>query len=539
MSNVILLRPSDTTLRDSKEFEELLDEIISRRLQPEDQYEIVALLESMGWNDARAYEVFGVEDTFALGEELWQALQQKMLIQPIPEEEKQRGLALAYEMLKSFLRGLIFALPMAISVLSMLVLKFSLWSYEYLSVELATCIAIGTILSFVVVGGFTQAIARRGFYFIYQGYFKMARKNTFFFIRVGYLLCFAVSAAIYGFNFIFNIFSQEMFFIIVLYFFFLNSIWLSVTVMYILRKEITFTGLILFGILLVYIMFIRLHMDIIWSQLIAIAVVSINGIALVFYFFLSAEKKEEKGIAPKMPRLSITFYSIMPYFRYGFLYFTFLFVDRVMAWSMNDPIYMPYLIWFRGDYELGLDFALLVLMLPLGVAEVIVHRLMLDIESGQKQYFAFEAQRMNDYFLARYFKMLSIIVAVSIVSALLIYGALLYFNEKYLHYAGKYLVADHITYFVFYVSLLAYVILAVGLMNAVILFSLSQPEQVNRAILPALLTNVIVGFLMTRWFHYSYAVFGLLAGSIVFLILSIRSMKHVLRRLDYYLYAGS
>jgi hypothetical protein len=539
MSNVAILRPVATISSNVKVFEGLLEEIISRRMQPEDSYEIAALLESLGWNDDRVYEMFGVEDTFALAAELWQAIRQKVQVVPIAAQEKPGGLQLAYEMLKSFLRGLIFALPMAISVISMLVLKFSLWSYEYLSVDLATCIAIGTILSFVVVGGFTQAIARRGFYYIYQGYYNMARKNTFFFIRVGYVLCIAVSAAIYGFNLIFNIYPQSMFLIIVLYFFFLNSIWLSVTVMYILRKELAFTGLILLGIALVYVMFVLLHMDIIWSQLIAISVVSISGIYLVFYFFLSAEKKEEKGIAPKMPRLSFTVYSIIPYFRYGFLYFTFLFIDRVMAWSMNDPIFMPYFIWFRGEYELGLDFALLVLMIPLGVAEVIVHRLMIDIEAAQKEYMAFETDRMNRYFLARYYKMLSIIVAVSIASAVLIYGALLFFNDKYLAYAGKYLISSQTTYFVFDISLIAYVILAVGLMNAVILFSLSQPDLVNRAILPALFTNLILGFLLSRWVHYSYAVFGLLAGSIVFLIFSIRSMTHVLRKLDYYLYSGS
>lgn len=539
MSIVTITRPGQHVNNQSAMFEELLQDVNSRRMQPEDQFEIAALLESMGWNDERVFSNFGVEDVFALSELLWEAMKQKVIIAPIAAQEKQRGLKLTFELLKSFLRGLIFALPMAISVCSMLVLKFSLWSYEYLSVDLATCIAIGTILSFVVVGGFTQAIARRGFFYILQGYYTMARKTTFFFIRAGYVICAVVCVLFYVFNIIFNIFPHDMFLIIVLYFFFLNSIWLSVTVMYILRKELAFTGLIIFGIALVYIMFIRLHMDIIWSQLIAVSIVSIVGLGLVFYFFIKAEKKEEKGIAPKMPRLSFSVYSIMPYFRYGFIYFLFLFVDRVMAWSTNDKVFMPYFILFRGDYELGLDFALLVLMIPLGVAEVIVYRLMLDFEAGQKEFFAFDTARMNRFFLARYYKLLSIIISSSIVSAVLIYMTLIYFNDKYYHIFGKYLISSSTTYFVFFVSLAAYVILAAGLMNSVILFSLSQPEQVNRSIIPALLTNMIVGFLLSRWVDYSYAVFGLLAGSIIFLILSIRSITRVLRKLDYYLYAVS
>ena len=77
---------------------------------------------------------------------------------------------------------------MAISIAAMLTLKFSLWSYQYLSLEQATSIAIGTILSFVLVGGFTQAIASSGFSLI-QGYYKLARKNTFIFIGIGFVFC--------------------------------------------------------------------------------------------------------------------------------------------------------------------------------------------------------------------------------------------------------------------------------------------------------------------------------------------------------------
>ncbi|MBW9234278.1 hypothetical protein JQK62_18805, partial [Leptospira santarosai] len=68
---------------------------------------------------------------------------------------------------------------------------------------------------------------------------------------------------------------------------------------------------------------------------------------------------------------------------YGFLYFSFLFVDRVNAWSKNEE-FMPYVIWFRGQYELGLDFALLTIIIPMGVCEVVVNRLMFDLETSQK-----------------------------------------------------------------------------------------------------------------------------------------------------------
>ncbi len=97
-------------------------------------------------------------------------------------------------------------------------------------------------------------------------------------------------------------------------------------------------------------------------------------------------------------------------------------------------------------------------------------------------------------------------------------------------------------------------------MNAVILFSLSQADMVNKALTPALITNIVVGFVLSRWMTflpnsyvseklapwlisltntatgYGYAVLGLAAGSAVFLVLSTRQVLRVLKNLDYYLF---
>ena len=533
-------------------FQSLLDEITKKRVQPEDKFEIAAMLESMGWNDTRASDVFGVEDVFSLAEDLWNALQKRVLFTPHSVMEKAGFLTVSLALIRSFLRGVIFALPMTISVFSMLSLKYSLWSYENLRHDLATSIAIGTILSFMAVGGFTQAIARRGFFYITQGYYNMGRRITFYFVKLGYIVCFVTAVISMIFVSFFDIFPFYMILTVNAYFFFLSAIWLSVTVMYILQKEITFTGLLAGGILIVFILVQLFGIDnIIFYQIAALIIVSVSGILLVLYFFVKAEKKMEKGIAPSMPRMSITLYSIMPYFVYGFLYFTFLFTDRIIAWSTNDKTYMPYLIWFRGPYELGLDFALLMLTLPMGLIEVVVTRLMNSVESSQRNYMAAEAGKLNISYLKSYYRYITIVAIFSIFNA----GAV-YFAVKGIDYAiiqGKIpsitaqFLANPTTNFVLIVSLVSYVIITIALMNSVILFSLSQPEIVNRSILPALVINVIIGFLLSRWATwwvssqtgYSFAVFGLLAGSIVFTYLTTVRIINVFKNLDYYFYAGT
>jgi membrane associated rhomboid family serine protease len=61
----------------------------------------------------------------------------------------------------------------------------------------------------------------------------------------------------------------------------------------------------------------------------------------------------------------------------------------------------------------------------------------------------------------------------------------------------------------------------------------------GRAILIGLLTNILIGFPLSRWFDHSLAVIGLVVGAIVFSAMSSKSVLKVLKSLDYYLYASS
>ena len=328
-----------------------------------------------------------------------------------------------------------------------------------------------------------------------------------------------------------------MIFLIVMYFFFLTSIWLSVTVMYVLKKEIIFTGLIIFGIFLVYILFVVFGIDIIISQLISLSIVSICSLVLVFFFFLSATKDKENERS-KLPRFSITMYTVWPYFFYGFLYFSFLFIDRVNAWSKNED-FMPYVVWFRGQYELGLDFALLTIIIPMGVCEVVVNRLMFDLESSQKSYLAIESHKMVEKYMKMYKRMTLFILISTVISSLLVYLLILWYNDVSIRINNENILESEVTVFVLFWGIVSYGILAFSLMNVVILFALSQPSQVLKAIIPALLTNMVVGFLLSRWFEYHFAVFGLVVGSILLFYLSTRSVLKVIQNLDYYLYSAS
>jgi len=515
----------------------IADDVLNVKKKPEDEFEVAAILESNGWNDRRASEAFQVENVFVLAKEVWKIIRGKRIFAPFTPMSKIVFNEYPLKFIRNFLKGSIFALPMAISVFAMLTIRFSLWSYESFDVEIATSIAIGTILSFLCIGGFTQAIAKQGYVYVKQGYYNMAKQSTFYFVRLGYLLSTIVVAVMVVGNAFFSIFPYRMLIIIVLYFFMLNAIWLAVTIMYILDKELIFSGLLVLGIAIIYLLFKIIGIDIIVSQVISLAIVAILGSVIALGIFLKHERERSKeGIQPKLPRKTIILNSVISYFIYGFTYFAFLFTDRVVAWSTSDT-YMPFVIWFRGEYELGLDFALLILIIPMGFVEFIVNEMMYSIAGTQKDYYSYEVDKMYRRYVTIYVKRLVTIFVISAINGVLIHALLMLIKNHYFSFID--IAISDTTYFVFIIALIGYAFTAMGLLNAEILFCVAQPKMANKCIFPAMIINIVSGFLLSRWVSYEYAAFGLLIGSLAFVAISTFTVLKMLKKVDYYLYVAS
>jgi hypothetical protein len=516
--------------------QDLADAVMTKRRTPEDAYEVAAMLESMGITDRTASEVYGADNVFALANSLWPMIMAQAVVETFHPTERVKLGAYLNRLFRSFLRGILFALPMAVSVAAMLTIDLSLWSYRYLSLEEATAIAIGTILSFMAVGGFTQAIARRGFLYIGQGNYYTARKVAFEFVRVGLVVSLVAALAYLLFNLVFTLFPWRMTAITLVYFLFLSAIWLSVTIIYMLQKELTFTALITGGIVMVWFLFRRVGLNIILAQLISLLAVSLIGVFLALSYFKRAESRMESGERPPLPRLSVLAYTSIPFLLYGFLYFTFLFADRVVAWSANST-YMPYLIWFRGEYELGLDFALLCLILPMGLIEVVVNELMLGLEAAQKNRRAAEAGALNREYQRLYGTRAIMVIAFALLNAAAIYCLVRWLCRFDPLWWAEF---NHpVTQFVMVWASLAYALITVGLMNSLLMFCVARPEQPIRAVGAALLVDMLLGFVLSRWVSYYWAVIGLTAGALVFAVVSTGYVWKMLSKLDYHLYVAS
>ncbi|MFZ5436066.1 MAG: hypothetical protein ACOZCF_07110 [Bacillota bacterium] len=512
----------------------LAAEVLKRSVSPRDPYEVAALLESMGWTDEQAASAFGREDVFGLARDVFELCTQSVTTRPVAKEPRLSFFAVLWNYVNGYLRGMMFAMPMAVSIFTVLTIRYSLWSYVYFSVEVATAIALGTIGSLLVTGGFCQAIARRGLMYVTQNEYNLARRFSFLAIRLGLIVVILVGLAVFIFNLIFTVFPMKMMSICLYYYFFLSCLWLTIAVLYMLRRELLFTGMIVLGIVMVFLMHEYLKMDIMVSQAIGLSAAAILAVVVVSWLFRRYERPVEPGIeVPPIPRTSIVVYTVMPYFVYGFLYFALLCTDRIVAWSANS-VFMPYLIWFRGQYELGLDWALLALILPMGVVEVLINNFWFNVPVKQKSFSASNTARFNRVQVSAYYRQRALYGAIAVLS-----GLLVYLGTRFLETSGildLYLFSDRVTYFVFTWGIVGYVFLTAGLLNALYLFSLSRPEPVVRATAYGVAANLSVGFVLSRIVEYHWAVLGLVAGAAVFFAFTTVYAVKSLGALDYYLY---
>ncbi len=216
----------------------------------------------------------------------------------------------------------------------------------------------------------------------------------------------------------------------------------------------------------------------------------------------------------RLPRPALLVHAALPYWGYGVLYFAFLFVDRTVAWSGGDD---PLPLWFDTPYEIGLDFALLVLVLTLPQLEYTVHEFAASIGPVQESRPGEHMREHNLHFLRFYVRQVGLLAVLVVVSAALVTSGLVGVAE--LDHAP--IDTSHpVTEGVYAWGVIAYGLLVLSLLNGVFLFSLSRPRVVIQALLLALVVNAGLGWWLSRNVDYWFAVVGLAAGTLVFAVIT-------------------
>jgi hypothetical protein len=515
--------------------DELAGWLVEEYGRPVDRWATAALLESRGLRDVDAVERYGCADVFALAD----LVHPLAVARPEPAHRVAADPAVRWHrrfgrFLTLYVRGTFVALPMAIQVLAMLVLGYALWSYLHFDESQASAVSVGTIASFVVTGGFVQVIGRLGLSYAASGNHLLAERAVHRLVRWGCVTAAAAGVLAWAVNLVTAWFPQWVMAIALVYYALLAVLWLALAVLYTVQHRTGVALSIILGIVAIWVVRTATSLDIYVAHWIGLA----TSIALCSAWGLAvlrrrARRTEGEARLAELPRLSILLYSVGPYFAYGVLYFTILFVDRLVAWTTGD-FRLPLLIWFRTPYELGLDWALVSLVLSIAVLEYSSHAFsgrLVDVQQRTSGLRRGDHNAVYVRFYRRQQLLLAVVCAVSIVGTYrLVLAAHAYDDVQ----QARDFFASPITYQVFALGAVAYALLAWALLNVSFFFTLSRPWLALRPLLAGLASGVVVGYVLSRVVQDWWAVLGLLVGMAVFAVLTARHARRFMRDLDWY-----
>lgn len=510
--------------------DELVDFVLEQTTSPVNTWAVAATLESRGVRDVDARQRYGDADVFALADRVYAGCRTRLLEQGNPVAPK-AARADARAVFRRYARGLASGLPMLVQTFSVLLLAFVLYALLGYDTERASVVALATLVSLVVTGGFAQCIGRLAVYYTDQGSFRLAQEVSWRLVRYGVAAAGAVGLVLVALNALTGWLPAVLVVQAIIYYALLTVLWLLLAVLYAMRLRLSIVVVFL-GTAVVAALTDRLlpstpelaH----WSGLLAADL----GAAVWARRSLHrrAVQEDVDGVVRRLPRQAIHAYSLAPYFLYGLLYFSFLFLDRLLAWTVGGH---PLPFWFDAGYEVGLDLALIVLVLMLPQLEYAVHAFADSMTPVQTSFLAAQATQHNAHYLRFYLRQLVLLVAMGAGAAGLVTAGVLALQAM-----GKLPGDGELSWHVFLYGALGYALLVVALLNGVFLFSLSRPWPAVGGLSVALLTNGGVGWVLSRHGEHWWSVGGLVVGAAVFACLSSVAAVRVLRRLDYHYYAA-
>ena len=536
--------PNDATLTielvpDTRK-RELALKVVENINKPLDKYAVAAILESMGLRDMDAVKDFGASSIFDLAEEIYDiCFRDEEIRQKVEQKLKKIELENPVKsFLKYYLRGLSFMAPILGQIGLLFLFRYSLWAYIEFTEGQATVVALGTILSFIVSGGFVQAAGREVLHYLNGQEYFHAWKSYLRLFRYQLLTVLLVAMLLMGINLIFPFFKTSMLVHSMAYFFLLAELWYALAILYLIKHYLAILILTIIGILPVWAVMNYTDWGIYVAHYAGLIFANVLTWLYAILWFKKTCKCEKKKIRIRLPNRAIMAYATSPYFVYGLLYFCFLFVDRIISWSTMETNTPATIIWFRTPYELGMDWALLSLFITIALLEFTIERFSVSIIPVQDMLEIFDMDRFLSYFKRFYRNQFVFLIVLGIVSISITYFAVLYLKRYDYIPEVRDFFSNRITFFTFYVASAGYLLMAIGLFNGLFFLTLSRLNFAIRAIGIGIFINIVVGLLLSRWLGYQYGVFGLLAGAACYALISSYYARDYFKELDYFYYSA-
>ncbi len=525
----------------AKKIEKVADEVVEKIGNPISVLQVSAVIESLGYRHIDCPVEFGKRDIFELSEDVYRIC--KLKIRSGKEDKKEtytRSFGKkAWTFLRHYLSGIAFGLPIASQIAFIVFTGYSLWAWVRFTESQATIVAFGTILSFIVTGGFTQVMGREVTHYLSLKNKVTAREIALKLFNYGAMLIVAVAFSLFLFNLIFELFPRKFIYIILAYYLLLSFLWISASMIYSTKRKISVFIILSIGTIVVIWLNKFKGISIHTAHIIGLFISNVLMYLWARHILkLRGEEKKIGYISLKAKRPSVLTYVNSPFFKFGFYYFLFLFLDRIISWTAYSKGKF-YFFWFRTPYELGMDWVLLSFGLMLAVLEWAVNDFSESLIRIQRRFPAFRIKSHNFWYFDFYFIKLGFLLVFGVLSIIAVYLIVMRLGEIYWHIKiVREFFSSPITFKVYYFASISYLLLAIGLMNNLLFFTLWKADFGLRSIRIALLANFIVGIFASRLISWEYGVLGFLAGSFVFAMISTYYMLKFIRTLDYQYYSA-
>ena len=513
--------------------------VLTRVAIPKDRWEIAAQLEVLGFRDGDAREKFGCLDLFETADRIFALFQAGRLPFVVTDDPAPSRFAPVLQFVRRYLDGLMYSMPMVLQGLTMLLWGYGLWGATELDVRVGSAIALAFIASYIATAGFSWAIVSRGLFYHYQKEGGLARWSALRMWSISARLVIALVVPVLIVNFVYRLLPGDMALTAAAYYVALVLLWLNWSLTYLTGRTHWLLLVLLISILVVVVVARSFGWPVIAANLTGLVVADVLTfiVALTGLNKLARESIGTPAVNP--PRLTVLVYTSAPMFLYGVLYSSFLFTDRILAWTSGRgrEDFPPYPFWLNARYELGMDLALIVVVLLAGMVEYSAHRFTSRLIPDEKRV----KSEATGPFLAdfrAFYSRHSILLVIAAIAAIAAASAIMVAVRETAEPRLQESLVSFTTVRVFWVAALSYAVFMYALRNTLILLSLSRADLAVRALGLALVFNVVVGFIASRSLHYSGAVFGLFVGCVVLAAASDRHLRVVLRDLEYYYYAA-
>jgi MFS family permease len=437
-------------------------------------------------------------------------------------------------LLKSFVLGITNLFPVLLQFMMIIFFGYSLWTSVDFNTLQSTAVVLGVIVGMIISGGFVQVIGRQAsFYWSYSD-FEMTKKTINYILKKGTWAILIGLSLLFILNMFLSFYPNKVLIITFVYAFLIGLLILYLAPLYPIKQRWFISVAVFIGTTISIVLAKKTNLMIYFTHWIGL--ITVIGLSKLFqHLFFKRILHKTVKIAQNKINTPVLLYHNYKYFFYGLFIYLFVFIDRILAWSSELDGLLPFVIYFKKDYELGMDIAIVSFLFMGGVLEysVKVFTHFLDLQQRLTKYN--EVKHFNGYFTMMYWRNVLILLVSSTVLFIITYFLI---TSPWGYESRFHIKLLDLSYTVASFGCIGYLFLAWGMMNSLYLFTLGRPTEPLKAIIIATVVNIITGFVFSRFVGYEYSVIGMVMGSLVFMVLTLKENVSFFKNLDYNYYSA-